>query len=100
MGHGPLRVINEDRVKPGCGFDTHGHRDMEIISWVLEGSLRHEDSMGNGSVIRPGDMQRMTAGTGVRHSEYNASDEDEVHFLQIWVLPERQGLTPGRGPVR
>ena len=94
MGHGPLRVINEDKVKPGQGFDTHGHADMEIISWVLEGSLEHKDSMGNGSIIKPGDMQRMTAGTGVRHSEFNASDQDDVHFLQIWVIPERQGLEP------
>ena len=94
MGFRALRVINEDRVVPGGGFDEHGHRDMEIISYVLDGALEHKDSTGNGEVLRPGEVQVMGAGTGIRHSEFNHSQSDGVHFLQMWVVPERAGMAP------
>lgn len=95
MGFRSLRVMNEDRVAPGQGFGMHGHRDMEIVTYVLEGALEHKDSLGNGDVLRPGEFQRMTAGTGIRHSEFNPSATEAVHLYQIWIMPERNGLPPG-----
>lgn len=95
MGYSSLRVINDDRVAPAAGFPTHPHRDMEIVTYILSGELAHRDSMGNGTIIRPGEVQRMSAGTGIMHSEYNASDNQPVHLLQIWIQPNRKGITPG-----
>ncbi len=98
-GFRTLRVVNDDRVAPGAGFGTHGHRDMEILSYVLEGAIEHQDSLGHGSIVKPGEIQHMRAGTGVRHSEFNASPTDPAHFLQIWIIPAARGLAPGYGQL-